>query len=132
MVWASGRNALSSACPDLVPGSVDLFGRLSVVLCEDVGTRLRGLLRGWAQGRRKTVTVDVGARPYVFVVPMFSPGNRHKRGFSGNYGCCSGVSWLVMGAGVWLSGEIRSGRSGRCALVCDVHQFTVRPRRGIC
>ena len=53
---------MSSACPGLVPGSVDLFGRLSVVLCEDVGTRLRGLLRGWARGPRKIVTVDAGAR----------------------------------------------------------------------
>ena len=31
-------------------------------------------------------------------------------------GTVVGVSWLVMGAGVWLGGEIRSARSGRCAL----------------
>ena len=43
--------------------SVELFGRLSVVLCDDVGPRLWGLLRDWVHGTRKTVTVDVGARP---------------------------------------------------------------------
>ena len=41
------------------------------------------------------------------------------------------MSWLVMVVGVWLGVAIRSGRSGRCALVCGVHGSTVRPRRGI-
>ena len=63
MVRASGQCALSLVCAGLVSGSVDLFGWLSVVLCEDLGTRLWGLLRGWAHGPRKTATAHVGARP---------------------------------------------------------------------
>ena len=51
--------------------------------------------------------------------------------FIGNYGYCSGVSWLVMGVAVCLGGEIRSGRSGRYALACGVHGITVEPRRDI-
>ena len=46
------------------------------------------------------------------MAPRFSLGNRHKRVFSGNYGYCSGVSWLVMGVGVSLGRETRSVRSG--------------------
>ena len=82
-------------------------------------------------GLWRIVTIDVGAQPQAFVAPMFSPGNRHKSGLTGNYGYCFGVSWLVMGVGVWLDGEIRSGRSGQCTRVCGVHGFTVRPRRCI-
>ena len=40
MVRASGQCALSSVCTGLVSGYVDLFGWLSVVLCEDAGIRL--------------------------------------------------------------------------------------------
>ena len=54
------------------------------------------------------------------------------RGFIGGYGWRSGALWLVMGIGEWLVGEIRFGRSGRCALVCGVHGFAVQPRRDIC
>ena len=42
MVWASEQGALSSAFPGLVSGYVDPFGRLSVVRCEAVVTRLGG------------------------------------------------------------------------------------------
>ena len=90
-----------------------------------------GVLRVWVHGLWRIVTNDVSAQPQAFVAPRFSPGIRHKRGFSGNDAYCSGVSWLVMGVGVWLDGEIRSGRSGRCALVCGLHGFTVKPRRDI-
>ena len=45
------------------------------------------------------------------MAPKVSPGNRHKRGFSGSYGCCPGVSWLVIGIGVWLG--VRFSRAGR-------------------
>ena len=90
------------------------------------------VVRGWVHGLLKILTVDVGARPYAFVAPKFNPGNRHKHGFSGIYRCCSGASWLVMGIGVWVGGEIRSARSGRCARVCGVHGFTVGPRQGMC
>ena len=40
MVWVSGQSALSSACPGLVAGCVDLFGWLSMVQCEAVATSL--------------------------------------------------------------------------------------------
>ena len=60
---ASDQCALSAVCTGLAPGSVDLFGWLSVVRCGDVGPRLRGFLRGLAHGPRNIVTVDGGARP---------------------------------------------------------------------
>ena len=63
MVWASGPCALSSVRMGLASGYVDLFDWLSVVLREDVGTRLWGVLSGWAHGLRKTVANDVSARP---------------------------------------------------------------------
>ena len=48
------------------------------------------MLRGWTHGLWKTVSVDVGAWPWAFVVMKVSLGNRCKRGFSEGYGCCSG------------------------------------------
>ena len=42
VVLASEQCAVSTVCTGLAPGSVDLFVRLSVVLREDVGTRLWG------------------------------------------------------------------------------------------
>ena len=48
VVRASEQCALSAACTGLAPGSVDLFGRFSVVLCGDVGTRLCGVAEGLA------------------------------------------------------------------------------------
>ena len=92
------------------------------------------VLRGWVHGLWRTVSRAVVAKPQAFVAPRFSPGTRHKRAFNGNDGYSSGVSWLGMRVGVWLGGEIRSGRSRRCALVCGVHGFTgftVEPRRDI-
>ena len=90
------------------------------------------VLRGWTHDLRKIANVEVGARPWEFVVPKISPGNRHKRGFIWGYGCRSGVLWLVMGVVEWPGGAVRSGRSGLCAFVCGAHGITARPRRGIC
>ena len=42
------------------------------------------------------------------------------------------VLWPVMGVGEWPGGEVRSGRSGRCALVCRVHGFAVGVRQDVC
>ena len=86
-------------------------------------------LRGWVHGLRRIVTADVGARPRAFGVPGIPIGNRCKRSFSEGYGCCSGVLWLVMGVGEWLGGEVRSGKSWRCALACGVHGLAVGARR---
>ena len=47
-------------------------------------------------------------------------------------GAVLGISWLVMGVGMWLGGEIRSGRSRRCALVCGAHGFTLGVCRDTC
>ena len=66
------------------------------------------------------------------MVLKISLGNRYTRGFSEGYGCCSGVLWLVMSVGERPGGEVRSGRSGRCALVCGVHGIAVGARRDIC
>ena len=41
-------------------------------------------------GLWEIVSVDVGARPWAFVVLTISLGNRYTRGFSGGHGCCSG------------------------------------------
>ena len=40
VVRASGQGALSSACPGLAPGSVDLFGWFLVVRYEAIATSL--------------------------------------------------------------------------------------------
>ena len=85
------------------------------------------VFRGWTHDLRKIVNVEVGARPWELVVPKISPGKRHKRGFSGGYGCRSGVLCLVVGVVEWLGGAVRSGRSGLCALVCGVHGITHDP-----
>ena len=63
VVRGSEQCALSVVCTGLSPGYVDLFGWLSVVLCDDVAPRLRGLLRGWAHGLWNVAAVDGGARP---------------------------------------------------------------------
>ena len=84
------------------------------------------VLRGWVHGLWRIVTIDVGAQPQAFVAPRFSPGNRHKRGFSENCGYCSGASWLVMGVGASVRGwVVRFGRAGRgdahlCAVCTDL------------
>ena len=125
MVRASGQCALSSVCTGLVSWYLNLLAGCPWCCVKMLGPAYEGAeeLGAWPV---------VGARPWAFVVPRFSLRNPYNRGFGGSYGCCSGVSWLVVGAGVWLGGEIRSGRSGRCAFVCGVHGLTVGLRRDVC
>ena len=55
-----------------------------------------------------------------------------SKALAGATGAVLGALWLVMSVGEWLGGEVRSGRSRRCALVCGAHGFAVGPRRAIC